>query len=71
MYLDESFRVDFRMPESLQEAIVDIDKAFRDGDDLHFALLLDEVETMAKQCAINGSITYTQLNDIFCRYGLR
>lgn len=71
MYLDESKRIDFPMPLTLQGVLKEIDETYYKNDDLRFALQLDDVESVTKQCYINGSITASQLNLIFERYGLR
>ncbi len=71
MYLDEDRKIDFEVPETLKQAIADIDRVFYEKDDLRFALYLDDIESLTKQSYINGNITAAQLNLIFERYGLR
>lgn len=71
MYLDTDKKIDFCVPLTLQEVIREIDDAYAQGDDFQFTLLRDDVESITKQCMINGSITASQLNTIFERYGLR
>lgn len=71
MYLDESKRIDFTVPKTLEIAVQAIDNSFYHNDDLGFALLREDVEVLTKQSYINGNITSSQLNIIFSRYGLR
>lgn len=71
MYLDTSISIDFPMPLSLANDVKDIEAAYYAGDDFHFILKLEDLECIAKACAINGSITKQQLDAIFRRYGLR
>ena len=71
MFIDDSIKLDFEMPKSLDIEIANIETAFQNDDSFYFTVYLDDVEAIAKQCAINGSISYEQLNAIFRRYGLR
>ena len=70
MYLDESMKIDFKVPKTLEGVIKDIDRSFYENDDLKFALLREDVESVTKQSCINGNITSSQLDTIFRRYGL-
>lgn len=71
MYLDKSKKIDFPIPLTLENVLKQIDEYYYAKDDLSFALWLDDVEAVTKQCLINGNITAQQLNLIFERYGLR
>ncbi len=62
MYLDEDRKIDFEVPETLKQAIADIDRVFYEKDDLRFALYLDDIESLTKQSYINGNITAAQQN---------
>ncbi len=71
MYLDESQKINFKVPKTLEETIKSIDKCVYENNDLEFALLREDIEVLTKQSCINGNITSSQLNTIFRRYGLR
>lgn len=71
MYLDESVKLDFKMPPTLKVLTDEMDLTYKEGRDIDFLLKLEEVESTAKQCKINNSISEQNLHAIFCRYGLR
>lgn len=71
MYLDKEIPINFHLPLSLQNDIKELDEDFSNGNDLHFAMVLDIFEATVKQSYINGNITAEQLNLLFRRYGLR
>lgn len=71
MYLDENIKLDFRMPSTLKDLLCEIDSAYKEHREFDFLMKLEEVESTAKQCKINNRISEYDLNQIFCKYGLR
>ena len=69
MYIDETIKLDFKMPEELQEYIDGMDRAFADNDEDTWDYYHEVIGEFAKNTCSEGLITTEQRNKIWERYG--
>lgn len=69
MYIDETIKLDFDMPEELQAELTILDKAFEENDVATWDVYYDSIGAYAKGMYSMGKITSEQLHKIWERYG--
>lgn len=69
LYRNNSIRIDFEIPEVLQEIIVQLDELYEKRDDLNYNLLLNDLNAYGKLCFLNGKISERRYHTLLERYG--
>ena len=69
MYIDKTLKLNFYIPEILQEYIDLAEKSFADGNDIQFDDAMEMVGVIAKECALDGRISYSDMSKIKKKYG--
>ena len=69
MYLDESIKLDFEIPEPLNTEIKEMDKAYYADDIIKWDYYHESIGTYAKIEHACGRLTHEQLMKIYERYG--
>lgn len=69
MFIDETIKLDFEMPEDLKEYIDGMDKAFEENDEMSWDFYHEVIGEFAKNVHNEGLITSEQMHAIWERYG--
>ena len=69
MFIDETIKLDFEMPEDLKEYIDGMDKAFEENDEMSWDFYHEVIGEFAKNVHNEGLITSEQMHTIWERYG--
>lgn len=69
MYIDETVKLDFDMPEELEEYCLGMDKAFEENDTDTWDYYHEVIGEFAKNTCSEGLITSEQRDKIWERYG--
>ena len=69
MYIDETIKLDFDMPEELRKYVDGMDKVFEENDDVAWDYYHEVIGEFAKNTCNEGFITTKQRNMIWERYG--
>lgn len=69
MFIDETIKLDFEMPEDLREYIDGMDKAFEENDEMSWDFYHEVIGEFAKNVHNEGLITSAQMHAIWERYG--
>lgn len=69
MFIDETIKLDFEMPEDLKEYIDGMDKAFKENDEMSWDFYHEVIGEFAKNVHNEGLITSEQMHAIWERYG--
>lgn len=69
MFIDETIKLDFEMPEDLREYIDGMDKAFEENDEMSWDFYHEVIGEFAKNVHNEGLITSEQMHAIWERYG--
>ena len=72
MVLNEDIKIDFHVPRTLKEYMDIADEVYhRVGDDIDYSFAIEDVEGLAKEYMLRGTLTEVQCYRILARYGLR
>lgn len=72
MTLHEEVKIDFPVPSNLQRYMDVADTVYREkGDDIDYSFAIEDVEGIAKEYMLKGTISQSQCYRILERYGLR
>ena len=69
MFIDETIKLDFEIPEDLKEYIDGMDKAFEENDEMSWDFYHEVIGEFAKNVHNEGLITSEQMHAIWERYG--
>ena len=69
MFIDETIKLDFEMPEDLKEYIDGMDKAFEENDEMSWDFYHEVIGEFAENVHNEGLITSEQMHAIWERYG--
>ena len=69
MYKDDSIELNFHIPKILQEYIDLTEQAVNENDEMLFDSAMEMVEVCAKEAALAGKISYSDMSKIKKKYG--
>lgn len=67
-YINDNYKIDFPIPNSLQYLIDIAERADKDGDEGKYWSYCEGIDTLAKNCYADGVITKGQWEILTMRY---